>query len=110
MTRFIKKRSEIKKPKKMSAKKKSSPKENLAKSRKFIHGSDITKCHGGGCPFKDMCHRYTATADEQYQSYFMTPPFTVEHGKPSCEMFWGDAAERLFVELKSIVSGKKKNS
>jgi hypothetical protein len=48
--------------------------------------------------------------DEVYQSYFAEPPFTVENGKPYCEMFWGDAAQQLFIMLKEITSGKRKTN
>jgi hypothetical protein len=80
-------------------KKKSSPKENSL----ITTGSDITMCKGGECPFKTMCHRYTATPDEIYQSYFSKPPFKIKKGKPSCEMFWGEAANQLFIMLKEIM-------
>lgn len=70
-------------------------------------GSDITMCKGGGCPFKEMCHRYTALPDELYQSYFVKPPFKITKGKPSCEMFYGEAADNLFIMLKEIMSDKK---
>lgn len=79
-------------------------------SKKVGHitsGSDITMCGGGDCPFKTMCHRHTAMPDT-YQSYFSFPPFKIKKGKPSCEMFWGDVTQQLFVQLKSIFSGEKK--
>lgn len=112
MTRFIKTRKGIKSPK-MSAKKKdnsqksNSQKCNLQKSKpKRNSGSDITMCKGGECPFKDMCHRYTALPDESHQSYFTKPPFKIDKGKPSCEMFWGDAAQQLFLMLKELMGGQ----
>lgn len=46
--------------------------------------TDITKCHGVGCPIKEKCYRYTAKADE-YQSYFVNSP--IKDGK--CDMYWG---------------------
>lgn len=64
---------------------------------------DITMCKGDDCPFKEKCHRYTAEPEE-YQSYFLVPPFTIENGKPDCEMFWGQSSDKLFVELTSIYS------
>lgn len=38
----------------------------------WIVGSvtDITKCTGENCPFKDRCYRFTAKADEYRQAYF----------------------------------------
>jgi hypothetical protein len=45
--------------------------------------SDITKCHGIGCPIKEKCYRFTAKADE-YQAYFLESP--IKDGK--CDMFW----------------------
>lgn len=73
-------------------------------------GSDITMCKGGKCPFKDMCHRYTAFPNELRQSYFTKPPFKVEKGKPSCGMFWGEAANNLFIMLKEIMNDSGKVS
>lgn len=46
--------------------------------------TDITKCKGIGCPQKENCYRFTATADE-YQSYFVESP--IKDGK--CDMYWG---------------------
>lgn len=96
MPRFIKTRMD---------KKKSSQKVNSSqiKNKNRTSGSDITMCKGGKCPFKDMCHRYTALPDEQYQSYFAEPPFRIKNGKPECEMYWGEAVQQLFVMLKEIM-------
>jgi len=97
MTRFIKTRMD---KKKSSSKEKS--KDSLTK-QSTMSGSDITMCKGGECPFKTMCHRYTATPDEIYQSYFPEPPFKIKKGKPECDMFWGEAAQQLFIMLKEIM-------
>jgi len=61
--------------------------------------SDITKCSGQRCKLKDMCHRYTAKPG-MWQSYFAKPP--IKKGK--CDMFWGDASDRLMDELNRIVN------
>lgn len=121
MTRFIKKRQgkkssqkgnlpvgklPISKPKKRQQTVKYA--DNLKGSSQIYDGNrmsgwDITMCKGGKCPFKDMCHRYTALPDELYQSYFTTPPFKIDKGKPSCQMYWGDAAQSLFIMLKEMM-------
>jgi hypothetical protein len=44
---------------------------------------DITLCSGLNCPLKDTCYRYTAKADEYWQSYFEVPPYDDE-----CEYYW----------------------
>lgn len=102
MTRFIKKRSD--------KKEKTSLKEKVSATS----GSGITMCKGGKCPFKGMCHRYTALPDKTHQSFFVKPPFKIDKGRPSCEMFWGDAAQHLFVMMKEImerpIRPKKKKS
>lgn len=64
--------------------------------------SDITKCKGTDCPVKENCYRYTAKANELWQSYFVEPP--IKDGK--CEMFWGENNEQIDQMLKDIVSGK----
>ena len=69
--------------------------------------SDITMCKGGRCPFKTMCHRYTSTPLE-HQLYFTKPPFKINKGKPECTMFWGEAANQLFVMMTEIMVAEKK--
>jgi hypothetical protein len=63
---------------------------------------DITLCLGTDCPYKETCYRYTAKANEYYQSYFTEPP--IKDGK--CDMYWGDNAEAIFNQLKDIVKPK----
>lgn len=92
MTRFIKTRQDKKVHQKVN----------------YTSGNNITMCKGGKCPFKDMCHRYTAIPDEIYQSWFVKPPFKIKKGKPECDMFWGAAANQLFVTLTEIMKSKKK--
>jgi hypothetical protein len=48
--------------------------------------SDITKCKGGECPFKETCWRYKAPGNDFYQSYFSTVPF--ETKTYSCGEYW----------------------
>jgi hypothetical protein len=93
-------------------KSKTSQKDNLPKNGKNTTrgSSDITMCTGGECPFKTMCHRYTIIPNELRQSYFVEPPFIIVKSKPSCTFFWGDAADQLFIMLKSIMAGEKKPS
>ena len=43
---------------------------------------DITMCQGDNCPIKDKCYRFTAHADELWQSY---ANFEYKHG---CDFFW----------------------
>ena len=50
--------------------------------------SDITKCSGAGCPYKDFCYRCIAEP-ELYQSYFQRPPWYAGEGdKCKCDYFW----------------------
>lgn len=62
--------------------------------------SDITKCHGFDCPVKEKCRRYTALANEHWQSYFLDPPYEKTDTSFSCDMFWGDNAEAVWQDLK----------
>lgn len=63
--------------------------------------SDITKCSGSyvnktyqlasdcECPFRDKCHRFTATSHQYRQSYFCEAPLKFsEDNVPSCEHYW----------------------
>jgi hypothetical protein len=63
---------------------------------------DISMCPGTNCPYKEGCYRFTAKPGE-YQSYFMTPPFT----KDGCEMYWGDLQSEIWKQLKDIVKKKE---
>lgn len=67
--------------------------------------ADITMCTYLGCPLRDKCRRATAQPGE-YQSY-MTNPSKIVNGKFECDMFWGDAADLLLEQLKSIMNVKK---
>jgi hypothetical protein len=62
--------------------------------------ADITMCKGGECPFKEKCKRFTATADEHWQSYFIDIPY--EDGK--CDMYWGENQDSIYEQLKTITT------
>jgi len=63
--------------------------------------ADITMCKGGSCPFKEKCGRFTATANEHRQAWFIDVPY--EDGK--CDMYWGENQESIYNQLIYIVSG-----
>jgi hypothetical protein len=60
--------------------------------------ADITMCNGANCDLKLTCYRYLAKPSE-LQSYFLTPPY--QDGK--CEMYWGEAAQSVYDQLKDIM-------
>jgi hypothetical protein len=68
--------------------------------------ADITMCPGTECPVKDKCHRFTATANEWGQSYFMNVPGKTVDSKFTCDMYWGDNAEAIWNQLKDVTNGK----
>jgi hypothetical protein len=61
--------------------------------------SDTTKCKGQNCPVKEKCKRYTSK-ESIWQSYFMESP--IKDGK--CDMYWGENAENIFNQLKTILN------
>lgn len=63
--------------------------------------ADITMCKGGSCPFKEKCGRFTGTANEHRQAWFIDVPY--EDGK--CDMYWGENQESIYNQLIYIVSG-----
>jgi hypothetical protein len=67
---------------------------------------DITKCYGEGCPVRNNCYRFTASANEMWQSYFAEPPGKTEDGKFVCEMYWGEKSQSILNQLKDITDGK----
>lgn len=48
--------------------------------------TDITKCLGTDCPFKERCYRFTAPSNRLRQSYFTEIPFDKE--KNECKEFY----------------------
>lgn len=66
--------------------------------------SDITMCYGGDCLHKEKCHRFTATADEYYQSYFLEPPIDKDN---RCNYYWGEQSESIWKQLNDIVKPKQ---
>lgn len=47
--------------------------------------TDITKCKGTNCPFKELCYRFTAAEGEHYQSWFVDVPYRDDHNR--CKYF-----------------------
>ena len=50
--------------------------------------ADITMCRGENCEVKDACYRYTATANEYRQAYFMNTPVFIDG--VTCDEFWSN--------------------
>jgi len=49
-------------------------------------------CHGGNCPNKEKCYRYTATPSPYWQSWFVDyPDNKVEGDKIDCSMLWDNS-------------------
>ena len=46
--------------------------------------ADITKCEGVGCYRKESCYRYTAPANDLWQSYFVGSPKKMD----GCPEYW----------------------
>ena len=66
--------------------------------------SDITLCKGNNCPMKEQCKRYTSTPNSTKQWYYTESP--IKDGK--CDIFWGDVADVVMEQLKSIMRGEQK--
>ena len=45
--------------------------------------SDITKCAGTGCPWKERCSRFTSIPSKVWQSWFAAIP-----GHPDDDLGW----------------------
>ena len=65
--------------------------------------TDITKCLGEKdkivCPYKENCYRFTAKADELYQSYFVELPLKDN----KCDHYWGKDGEKIWNNLKENI-------
>jgi len=61
--------------------------------------SDITKCTGKDCPFKDDCKRFTTEGNDYWQSWFFEPPFKIVDDKFKCDMFWVNNVKNVWNEL-----------
>ena len=64
--------------------------------------TDITKCYGQieelNCPYKENCYRFTAKADELYQSYFIGLP--LKNNK--CDHYWGKDGEKIWNKTEKL--------
>jgi len=70
---------------------------------------DITRCKGDKCPVKDRCYRYISDLKDEEkidESYFATPPFTIEDKTFKCEMFWGENNDYIINQIENILNGK----
>ena len=68
-------------------------------------------CSGEGCPIKDKCKRNDYFRKNGFKKYgkntsFIKPPFKIDRGKFTCDLFWGDAADLLFQQLTGIMLGR----
>lgn len=68
--------------------------------------ADITKCSGEGCPVKEQCYRFTAKANEHWQSVFVDVPGYWYEEKWKCDMYWGETQDLIYKQLTDIVNGK----
>jgi hypothetical protein len=64
--------------------------------------TDITKCTGEGCALKETCYRFTASTG-MYQSFFFGVP--IKNGK--CEMYWSEASQSTYEQLKETFNTKE---
>jgi len=70
--------------------------------------TDITKCLGTDCLWKEKCVRYTTPPNEHYQAYFSTPPGKMDKEEVfTCDMFWGEPQEGIMNQLKDIIVNGK---
>lgn len=75
---------------------------------------DITLCEFE-CQLSTKCHRHFNGGVRNYSksiafnSFFVENPSRISNGKFECEMFWGETADYLLEQLKSITGWTKKN-
>ena len=65
--------------------------------------SDITMCPGTDCPMKQSCRRFTARSNDHWQSYFLDPPYHINDGGFSCDMYWGATADSIMETLQDAM-------
>ncbi len=61
--------------------------------------SDISKCKNEKCPLKEHCYRYTASANEHWQSYSDFEFKILEDGRVDCEYYWGNNVVRNNIKV-----------
>jgi len=54
--------------------------------------SDISKCNDTQCPSNKYCYRFTAPANEFWQSY---GSFNREEDADNCDMFWANGLNSI---------------
>ena len=68
--------------------------------------SDITKCSGDGCPWKNKCFRFLVPNNPEYQSSFIEIPGKYIDEVFSCEFIWTQSSEFVMNQLTKIVTGE----
>lgn len=68
--------------------------------------ADIALCTYLGCPLRSKCRR--ATAKPSDHQYYVTNPSRAINGKFECDMYLGDGADMLLVQLKSLMKKSTK--
>jgi hypothetical protein len=58
---------------------------------------DITMCEGQGCPLKESCYRFTATASSMRQAYFIDSPYN--KGQKACKYYWDNGKNKKILDL-----------
>jgi hypothetical protein len=66
-------------------------------------GLSFTKCSGTRCIIKEKCKRYDPLTTEPK----ISAPFEIDNGLFKCQMFIGEPADLLIVQLKKLMSAKK---
>ena len=61
--------------------------------------SDISKCKNSQCPLKEHCYRWTAPADEYWQSYSDFEFKILDDGRVDCEYYWGSSVMRNKIKV-----------
>jgi len=64
---------------------------------------EITQCGGFDCPMKEACGRYNNQPKEIMQTYFLDPPYHINEGGFSCDMYWGQNSEAIWQDLQEAV-------
>lgn len=65
---------------------------------------DITYCKGDDCPIKKLCKRYADSPLKKAYYYLSPPPFSINEGAVSCEMYWGVREEEAWQEIRRIIN------
>tara|TARA_Y100000361_G_C11045586_1_gene282339 strand:+ start:465 stop:707 length:243 start_codon:yes stop_codon:yes gene_type:complete len=56
----------------------------------------MIRCKECRCPVKTTCKRFS---DKEQEEVYLQEPYDIEGDRFTCDMYWGDTRDRIFIRL-----------